>query len=145
MRGRFSSSLMKTMSSTYAFRLGLFHFCPCCRLSKYSFFHLIQNSFAKCCTRLQCFLRCLSGASNTKGGGRSTFVFIVNRWLGVNGFREVGLFKESVVSGRLFTIASASHMNVVTASWLNWKPFVCNRDDRTLHTERICRSHTPPM
>ena len=135
---------MKTMSSTHAFHLGLFHFCPCCRLSKYSFFHLIQNSFAKCCTRLQCFLRHLSGAWNTKGGRRSTFVFIVNRWLGVNGFREVGLFKESVVSGRLFTIASASHTKVVSASWLNWKPFVCNRDNRTLYgSESVAPIHHP--
>lgn len=48
--GRSSLFLIRTTSPTHLFHQGLLHFCLCCRLIRYSFLHLIQNSLAKCCT-----------------------------------------------------------------------------------------------
>ena len=50
LRGRSSLFLIRTTSPTHLFHQGLLHFCLCCRLIRYSFLHLIQNSLAKCCT-----------------------------------------------------------------------------------------------
>jgi len=129
----------------HVFCLGVSHFCLCCRLSKNYFFHLIQNSLAKCCTRLQHFLQYMSGDWNTLGGGRSTFVFIVSRLIGVNAFREVGSFSKLIVSGQLFTVSSASLMNVKSTSSLSWEPLVCSLVASTFYPESICRSHTLPI
>lgn len=45
----------------------------------------------------------------------------------------------------MYTIASASHMNVDSALLSCWEPLVCKRVANKLHTQRICCSHTPPM
>lgn len=50
----------------------------CCRLSKFSFRHLVKNSFASCWTRLKRFLQNLSADGKTPDGER-TFVFMVSK------------------------------------------------------------------
>ena len=95
---------MITMSPTHRFLRGFTHFWCCWRLKRYSFFHLIQNSLAKCWTRLHRFLQYLSADWNTPGGGSTTFVFIMSRWLGVNGFKDSVSFSDSTVRGWLLTI-----------------------------------------
>ena len=46
------SSHNKTMYSTLKFLTILLHLWQTCKVAKTSFFHLLQNSFAKCCTCL---------------------------------------------------------------------------------------------
>ena len=46
------SSHNKTMYPTLKFLTFLFHLWQTCKVAKTSFFHLLQNSFAKCCTHL---------------------------------------------------------------------------------------------
>ena len=48
------------------------------------------------------------------------------RWIGIGETDDVML---SVVSGRLFTTASASHMNVRRASSFSWLPFSKSGED----------------
>jgi hypothetical protein len=59
-------------------------------------------------------------------------VFIVKRWFGVNGLGDFGSFMESTFRGQLFTIASASHINVVRASSFNCIPFISRIADKKI-------------
>ena len=70
---------------------------------------------------------------------------MVRRWFGVRASKEIGEVVLSVVSGRLFITASASHMNVRSTSSFSWRPFFSRSAERTLRTVLICLSHTPPM
>ena len=138
------SSLMITMSSTPTSFRDTVHFWRCCELSRYSFRHRDQNSLAKCWTRLQRFLQNLSAHVNTPGGERTTFLFIVSRWLGVRRLSKLGSFKRSTVNGQLLMIASTSHMNLRSDSSSSCRPLFWRRGDRMLLTVRIGRSQTPP-
>ena len=51
-----SSCLTIATSFTWRFFLGLVHFCRSCKERRNSFFHRIQNSFVRCCTRVHHFL-----------------------------------------------------------------------------------------
>ena len=114
------SSLITTTSLTSKFLVGLCHFCLSCKECKNSFLHRDQYSLLKCWTRLQCFRKYLPVAWNTPGGGRITLLFIVKTWFGVNSSKESGENKLWMVSGRLLTIASSSHLNVRSDSSLTW-------------------------
>ena len=134
-----------TTSSLRIFRLGMIYFCLCCRLSKYSFFQQAQNSFTRCCTRVQRFLQYLSGDWKVPGGGRTTLVFMVRRWFGVKGFKDDGSVMVSTVSRRLLTITFASHIKVLRDSPFNCEPLLWRSALRTLRTKWICRSQTTPI
>ena len=134
-----------TTSSTIKFLRGRDHFWRCCKLRRNSFLHRVQNSFAKCWTYLQRFLQYMSAGWKAPGGARTTFDFIVKRWLGVSGLTESGSVSWVTVKGRLLTIASASHIKVLRDSSSSCCPLSCNSDARTLRTVLICRSQTPPM
>ena len=54
-----------------------------------SFFHRHQNSSPRCCTLLQYLLEYLSESLKIPGGSTTILDFIVRRWLGVNGDREI--------------------------------------------------------
>ena len=123
--------------------------CPLLPLLKIkeenSFLQRVQNSFAKCVTRLQRYLQYTSAGWKVPGGARMTFVFIVRRWLGVSGLSESGSASWLTVKGRPLTIASASHIRFLRDSASNCFPFFCNRDERTFRVDLISRSQTPPM
>ena len=144
LRGR-CSSLMITMSPTQRFLWGSSHFWRCCRLNKNSFLHRLQNSFAKCWTLLQRFLQYRSADWKLPGGGSTTFVFIVKRWLGVKGLAILGSFRLSTERGRLLMMASTSLIRVLRASSSSCKALSRKSGFRTLQTDLIWRSHTPPM
>ena len=128
---RVSLSLIITISSTCKFRLGRFHYLRSCSEWRNFFFHRDQNSFARCCTRLHCFLEYRSAVWKTPGGGKIALLFMELMF--------------SAVRGRLFTIASASHMNVLSVSSLSCVPFFSRIADKIFRTVLICRSQTPPM
>ena len=138
------SSLMIMMSFAPTSFRDIVHFWRCCKLSRYSFHHRDQKLLAKCWTCLQCFLQNLS-AGKTPGGERTTFVFIVSKWLGVKGLSEPGSFKRSTVNGRLLMMASTSHMNILSDLFSSRRPLFWRSGDRTFLTVRICHSQTPPM
>ena len=56
-----------------------------------------------------------------------------------------GSDKLSIVSGRLFTMFSASVNRVRRASSSNWWAWSCKTLERTARTVRISRSHMPPI
>ena len=64
--------------------------------------------------------------------------------VGIQCSRESGELMFSAVSGRLFTIASASHINVLSVSSLSCVPFYTTIADRILRTVLICRSQRHP-
>ena len=71
-------SFTSTTSPTMKFLDFAVHFCLVCRDDRYSVFHLDQNSLARYCTRLQCFLEYMSGLSNFPGGGKTTLFLNVS-------------------------------------------------------------------
>lgn len=71
------SSLMMTM--TLRLRRGKCHFCLVDMLSKYSFFQRPQNCSIRYWTLLHLFVAYTSSFTNTPGGGRATFDFIIMR------------------------------------------------------------------
>ena len=73
-----------------------------------------------------------------------TFVFAVNRWLGVNGASSSGDV-EIVVRGLELTIASTSHIKVRNVSSLSLVPNSRVSCERTLRTVLIWRSQIPPI
>ena len=79
---RLLTSFRITMSPTLNFLVENNYFCLSCKVAWNSLCHLHQNSLLMCCTRLQRLLQCRSGVPNTPGGGITTLLFIVNRWLG---------------------------------------------------------------
>jgi len=81
----------------------------------------------------------------SRGFGRTTLAFAVRRWFGIKASRETGDVVLSVVSARLLITASASHINVHSASSFTWLPFFSKRAKRTLPMVLIRLSHTPPM
>ena len=112
-------SFEMTTSPTARFRLGWTHFWRDCRVCKYSFFHLVQNSSAAYCTRRHHFREYTSSRWKTPGGGRTTLLFISRMWLGVSGSGAPGSFRLAVVSGLELMMASASVTNVLKASSSN--------------------------
>ena len=132
-------------SSPVKFLRGCVHLWRCWRLRRNCFLQRVQNSFAKCVTLLQRFLQYTSAGWKAPGGARTTFVFIVRRWLGVSGLSESGSARWLTVKGRLLTIALASHIRVLRDSSSNCLPFFCNRDERTFRADLIWCSQTPPM
>ena len=127
-----SSSWSKTMSPSLLYRWGVFHFRLCWQSEEYSLVrHLVQNQLAKNCIRRHLFLEYNSKRSKHPGGGNSTSVFEVSRWLGVKGSGDSGSDRFSTVSGRLLMTFSASVIKVRNASSSSWLPCSCNRTDRT--------------
>ena len=137
--------MTKTTSSVCKFLRGRTHFWRCCKLSRNSFRQRVQNSFARCWTRLQRFLQNTSAGWKAPGGLRTTLDFKVSKWLGVRGLGQSGSASWLTVRGRLLTIASASRIRVLRDSSFNYSPLSCSRDKRTLRTDLIWRSQTPPM
>ena len=138
-------SFTTTTSPTLKFRWGLVHFWRSWRLSKYSLRQRVQNSSGRCCTRLQCLWAYISAGSNFPGGDSRTLDFIAGRWLGVSGSGESGSVSWLTVRGRLLTIASASHINVLRDSSSSCLELCCKRDESTFRTVCIWHSHTLPM
>ena len=94
-----------TTSPTIKFLRGRDHFWRCCKLRRNSFLHRVQNSFAKCWTRLQRFLQYMSAGWKAPGGARTTFDFIVKRWLGVSGLAESGSVSWVTKNGKMPVLA----------------------------------------
>lgn len=109
--GRFSS--FTSTSSTCMFRLGLFHCWRGCSDCRYSFLHLLQNSFAKYCIRHQGFLEYMSGLSKVPGGGNTILLFMVRSLYGVSGDTS-GELELSLVNGQLssMTRRPAAYLDV---------------------------------
>ena len=143
LRGR-SSSFTRTMSLTWKLGSLLIHFCRVCRLDRYSFLHLVQNSLARCWTWRHLLLQYRSFFWKTPGGGRITVVFRVRRLIGHNG-RLSGSLSDSTVSGTEFTMHSASVRRVRNDSSLRLFECSIKSADSTLRTDRIWRSQTPPI
>lgn len=93
-----SSSWSRTISPSLLSRWGVFHLCLCLNCEEYSERHLIQNWLAKNCTRHHLFLEYKSNHSKQPGGGSTTSVFEVSRWLGVKGSGDLWSDRFSTVS-----------------------------------------------
>lgn len=93
-----SSSWSRTISPSLLSRWGVFHLCLCLNCEEYSERHLIQNWLAKNCTRHYLFLEYKSNHSKQPGGGSTTSVFEVSRWLGVKGSGDLWSDRFSTVS-----------------------------------------------
>lgn len=57
---------------------------------------------------------------NCFGGGKMILDFIVNRWLGVNGFNELGLWMFVMVRGWLLIIVVVLYIKVFNILLLRW-------------------------
>ena len=78
---QWQSYLSKIRSPTTKFRILFFYICFTCRLWRNSFLHLLQNFPVICCTRCHLLFEYASGLLNSLGGGMTTLVFIVRRFL----------------------------------------------------------------
>ena len=96
------------------------HFLRFWRRVQYSFCQRSQNWLAKYWTRLHLFREYKSGDSNLPGGGSTTWVLRVRRWLGVRGSNANGSVRFSTVRGRQLTILLASVMRVRSALSSSW-------------------------
>ena len=134
------SSVSSTMSPIWKFRRGLNHFCLCCKVGRYSFTHLHQNTSDKYWTCLHLSLEYMSSLANIPGGNGWLYRKR-RRWLGVRGSRS-RTSSETFVKALLFTIDSASHMNVDSPS----SSSTCSLTSafKTFLTVLMQRSHGPP-
>lgn len=128
------------MSPSIKFLLMRFYFCLCCINGKYSLTHRVQNKSEIYCICLHRHLVYRSSGLN-KPGGKLAWILSCRRWLGVSGSRSLRSF-ETVVNGRLLSIASTSHKIV----WSPSSSRVCclQTDDNVFFTRRISLSQTPP-
>ncbi len=104
------ASATNTMSPFVKFLLTLFHLGNPCISGRYFFTHLVQKRLAMYCT---CLLRhwIYRSSQLRVPGGRIGFDFSRSRWFEVWGSRSL-MSSDVVVSGRLFKIASTSHITV---------------------------------
>lgn len=108
------SSVSSTISPIWKFRRGLNHFCLSCKVGRYSFTHLRQNTSDKYWTCLHLCLEYMSSLAKIPGGNGWLY-WKRRRWLGVRGSR-LRTSSETFVKGLLFTIDYAWHMNVDSLS-----------------------------
>lgn len=113
-------------------------------LSKYSFFQRPQNCSIRYWTLLHLFVAYKSSLTNTPGGGRATFDFIIMRWFGVKGSSACGSLIPSTVNGRLLTIAMASYSSVLREASSSRPGHCAKVAFSTFLMVLICRSQTPP-
>ena len=130
---------IKTKSPTLKLGLGHNHFCRSWSVSKYSFVHPHQNSFAR---RWTCFHLALnlSYSSNTSG---QTDGFLRNRRIcfGVSALKSCESLNTEII-GQSFKISSTSTKNVrETLSLRSRSPI---NECKILLIKRISLSHTPP-
>ena len=87
----------------------------------------------------------MSGAVKAPGGGITTFVFKVSRFIGLSGIMLLTSLNKSVVKGREFTITSPSISKVHNNSSFRLVPWVFNKEVKIVLALLICLSHTPPI
>lgn len=130
-------SMMTMTFSTFRLYLLWFHFCLSCNSGRYSRIHRFQN-------RLEMYWNCLQPLfyihvreGSKSPGGKAIFLLHRSRWSGVKGSKSFG----SLVIGRSFKMASASHITTLSLSSSNicrWKTEL-----RTRLTVHIICSQTP--
>ena len=134
------SSLSNTTSPSLIFRWGCCHFFLLCRLDKYSRLKRDQKIPVRYCTLRHRRLR--SNPSNWPGGESTTLRF--SSWFGVRALRSPG-WLATVLIGRELMMHSTSHSRVLRASSSRRPSCSVSSPLRIWRTDRIRRSHEPPM
>ena len=131
------------MSPTLKFLNILFHLWQTSNVAWTSFFHLLQNSFAQCCTHLYCFLPYMSSFWNSPGRGMTTLDFIISNYIRHIGTGLWTSDKDSDVMGLVLTITSTSASNVWSDSSFRLIPCILSSVTKIECAYLICRSHMP--
>ena len=87
----------------------------------------------------------MSGAVKTPGGGTTTLVFKVSRFIGLSGIMLLTSLNKFFVKGREFTVAFTLISKVRNDSSFRLVPSVFNKEVKIVLARLICVSHTPPI
>ena len=142
---RLDTSFRITMSPTLKFLLESNHFCLSCKVARNSLQHTLQNLLLMCCTCFQHFLQYRSGVPNTSGGGVTTLLFIVNRWLGDSATSLFASLMFSTTRGLEVNVALTSVNKVFRDSSSKLLLWVLRREDKMFLADLTCLSQTLPM